>query len=211
MAGIDDILAEQQRLLASIEAQDGKIAPALERLASEGSHEQSVLFAAACAERAVGILFWVAANEGRQADVEFYRKALEQVWGNPVEGEPVLAEDVYARHDLARGPESDGGRAGGFAQSAALALRSALAYGETDDFKNIRLVTDKLRNLTSNLSHHTSVDGLTMAELDRQVGEIETILSAGAGADLAADLREQAQAVAREWLDLAIQYYNVGN
>jgi hypothetical protein len=211
LAGIDDILAEQQRLLASIEAQDGKIDPALDRLAGEGSREQSALFAAACTERAIGILFWVAANEGRQADVEFYRKALEQVWGNPVEGGLISSEDIYARHDLARGFESYGGRAGGFAQSAALALRSALAYGETGDFAHVRQVADNLRNDASNLAHRTSVDGLTMAELDRQVGEIEMILRDGADADLAAVLREQAQAVAREWLDLAIQYYNDGN
>ncbi|MBS2548922.1 hypothetical protein KGQ19_18820 [Catenulispora sp. NL8] len=213
MVGINDILAEQQKLLEVIEAQDAKINPALERLSANGSREQSALFAAACAERAVGILFWVAANEGRQADLDFYRKALEQVWGQPVEGDRdrVSPDDVYARHDLARGPESDGGRAGGLAQTAALALRSVLAYGQTGDFAHIRQVAAQLRNDASGLAHRTSTDGLATVEIDRQVSEIETILRDGATTDLAARLREQAQAVGREWLDLAVRYYRTGH
>ncbi|WP_194891851.1 hypothetical protein [Catenulispora pinisilvae] len=211
MVWINDILAEQQKLLAVIEAQDAKINPALERLSGEGSSEQSALFAAACIERAIGILFWVAANEGRRADLDFYRKALEQAWGNPVEGGPISSEEVYTRHDLARGFESDGGRAGGFAQSAALALGAALAYGETGDFADVRQVATKLRSDASGLAHRTSTDGLANAEIDRQVSEIEMILRDGATPGLAAGLREQAQAVAREWLDLAIGYYTTGS
>ncbi|MBS2537196.1 hypothetical protein KGQ20_31010 [Catenulispora sp. NF23] len=211
MVGINDILAEQQKLLEVIEAQDAKINPALERLSAKGSRKQSALFAAACAERAVGILFWVAANEGRQADLDFYRKALEQVWGQPVEGDRVSPDDVYARHDLARGPESDGGRAGGLAQTAALALRSALAYGQTGDFAHIRQVAAQLRNDASGLAHRTSTDGLATVEIDRQVSEIDVILRDGASPDLAASLREQAQAVGREWLDLAVRYYRTGH
>lgn len=210
MVWIDDILAEQQKLLAAIEAQDAKINPALEQLSGEGSPEQSALFAAVCTERAIGILFWAAANEGRQSDLEFYRKALEQVWGNPVEGDRVSSEDVYARQDLARGVEFYSGRAGGFAQTSALALRSALAYSETGDFAHVRQVADKLRNEASSLAHRMSIDGFTMAELDREVSDIEAILREGATPDLAARLREQARAVAREWLDLAVQYYNAG-
>ncbi|MGW5672094.1 hypothetical protein [Micromonospora sp. NPDC003776] len=52
------------------------------------SIEEAALFAAACAERASGILFWVVSEDGRHDDLDQYHEALELLWA------PVTADSL---------------------------------------------------------------------------------------------------------------------
>ena len=53
----------------------------VESFISGATLEQVALFDASCAERSSGILFWIVSSEGREGDLEIYRRSLDYLWG----------------------------------------------------------------------------------------------------------------------------------
>ncbi|MFJ2557809.1 MULTISPECIES: hypothetical protein [unclassified Streptomyces] len=73
-----------------------KILESVREMAFTGSFGQARAFSAACAERACGVLFWSTWQSGRDADLEFFRQALELLWEiGPVD--PATAAEVHRK------------------------------------------------------------------------------------------------------------------
>ncbi|MFC9427518.1 hypothetical protein [Streptomyces sp. NPDC056987] len=61
-----------------------------------GSFDQARAFAAACAERTCGVLFWSTSQSGREADLEVFRQALDLLWGTgPVD--PATVAEIHRK------------------------------------------------------------------------------------------------------------------
>ena len=214
MVGIDDVLAEQQRRLARIEAVKGRLDPVVGRFMGEASGEgsggasgaQAALFVAASVERAAGILFWQASSQDRQGEAETYSKAVEQLWGQPVDGDPITSADIEELYELSHFDDWNG-KAGGFAEAAATALRAALLLAENGDAEGVREVSAISLNNAHDLGERSS-SATYEQEADAQIADIEALLRDSAGDDVAAVLRERARAAARERLELAVAYVN---
>ncbi|MEZ0108652.1 hypothetical protein ABH920_002653 [Catenulispora sp. EB89] len=203
-------LAEGARRAAEIDALQGRIDAALTDFTARASGDQAALFAAACAERAAGILLWKAAAEGRQQEADAYTRALEQAWGETAAGERVTSSDFdrmfeLAQHDVPvrKDPLV---KAAGFAECAALALRSALLLGETGDVSEVRAVSSSLWKDASLLAKRTEAADLEPEEISRQIADMATLLEDGATAEVKAALREESRRIGRQWLDLASGY-----
>ncbi|MFJ2217713.1 hypothetical protein ACIQVO_37195 [Streptomyces sp. NPDC101062] len=73
-----------------------KILESVRGLAFMGSFDQARAFAAACAERTSGVLFWSTSQSGREADLEVFRQALELLWETgPVD--PATAAETHRK------------------------------------------------------------------------------------------------------------------
>ena len=182
MARIDvtALLAEGARRAAEIDALQGRIDAALADFTAQASRDQAALFAAACAERAVGILLWKAAAEGRQQEADVYSRALGQVWGQTGGDERVTSSDLdglfeLTQHDVPvrKDPLV---KAAGFAESAALALRSALVLDETGEVSEVRAVSSSLWKNASLLAKRTETPDLESEEIGRQVADLAKLL-----------------------------------
>ena len=201
MAGIDDILAEQARRLAERESLQDRLTPVLEDFAARATVEQAACFAAACAERAAGILLWHAASEGRQADADIYLRALEQLWTDPTESPVVTQDDLQGLYELSHHYEP-GGKAAGFAELAARVLWSALAVTEKGEPSATRSVSSTTLKIASGLQRATGTS-LEAEEIDRQAADMRSLLGDGNAEGQKATLREQSRVVGRDWLALA--------
>lgn len=206
MAGINDILAGLAERAAKIDALKARIGTALDDFVARASYDQAALFAAACAERAAGILLWKASSEGRRDEADAYLKALEQAWRNPIEGEPITTSTIEGMYELTHHDEPIRKeplyKAGGFAEYAALALLSALSLNETSTVEKVRGASSALWQDAAHLEHHTGT-AQESQEVDRQIADMARLLRDGATEESKAALRQQSREVARIWLDLA--------
>ncbi|MEY9935522.1 hypothetical protein ABH926_010204 [Catenulispora sp. GP43] len=204
MAGIDDILAEQARRLAERESLQDRLTPVLEDFVARATGEQAACFAAACAERAAGILLWNAASEGREAEADVYLRAVEQLWTDPTESPAITQDDLQRLYELSHHYES-GGKAAGFAELAARVLWSALAVTEKGEPSAARSVSSTTLKIASGLEKATGTS-LEADEADRQAADMRNLIEDGSAEELKATLREQSRAVGRDWLALAQDY-----
>jgi hypothetical protein len=204
MAGIDDIRAEQARRLAERESFQDRLTPVLEDFVARATGEQAACFAAACAERAAGILLWNAASEGRQTEADVYLRAVEQLWTDPTESPVVTQDDLQRLYELSHHYEP-GGKAAGFAELAARVLWSTLAVTEKGEPSAARSVSSTTLKTASGLEKATGTS-LEADEADRQAADLRNLLGDESLEELKATLREQSRAVGRDWLALAQDY-----
>lgn len=201
MAGIDDVTAEQAQRVAELESLQGRLTPVLEDFVARATLEQTACFAAACAERAAGILLRHAASEGRENEADIYLRALEQLWTNPNGSPEVTQGDLEPLYELSHHYEP-GSKAAGFAELGARILWSALAVMEKEDPSAARSVSSTIWKIASGLERATGTP-LEADEVDRQAADMRRLLENASAEELRETLREQSRAVGRDWLSLA--------
>ena len=180
----------------------------VEEFLSAATEAQAALLGAACVERASGILFWVVSRDGREHDLEVYKSALEFIWRKPLNPDavaPLASSDVEGLRELVVGDEAT--MAAAFALHPAIALRAMLKFHESADKAFVRDCLLACHNQAYFLGRRTASDalGAEQAGLMRDVAELSQV--AESAAETLEHLRDNAQSVARERLEAAVNRY----
>lgn len=180
----------------------------LEEFLEQASVTQAAVFGAACVERACGILFWVVARDDRLSDLDLYRSALDQIWTPEAERSTpgrVSSKMIEGLRELTVGDEAV--RAAAFALHGAVAMRSALRFGELGDVSLIRDCSLTVRNHAFRLGKRLGTDLRPEEEAEQEcdLEEIRRISPTDLGA--ISQIRDRARGVARSRLELAVERY----
>jgi hypothetical protein len=183
------------------------IADSVKGFLAEAGQAQAALFAAACAERAAGILYWVVSQQGRADDLEFYSRALEHLWraGRASDSEIPVSGRIESMRELLVGDEATGAAAS--ALYGAIAMRSALLYLETGDSKWVADCSVVLEGHAFRLGRRSGVS-LVESEYAEQLADIRDIMARGVDfEELSHRLRERALRTGRARLEIAVRSY----
>ncbi|MFI6262928.1 hypothetical protein [Micromonospora sp. NPDC051006] len=175
-----------------------------DQFAGVASLQQAALFAAGCAERACGVLFWAVSEDDRRDDLDRYHEALELLW-RPLSSD--VARYSSTRSGLERmremrfGDELEGSAA--HALYAAVVLHSALGMLARRSLDGLAECSAAARNgafrIGARTGHHLVLD----LEERCQAEDVERLLDGGS----ADELRESARRRGRERLRLLYEHY----
>lgn len=136
------------------------------------------MFAAACSERAGGILFWTVSAEGRSSDLERYVETLDMLW-NADFGDPSRYEtrrrDLEQMHEMRVGDELVGPSA--LALYAVVLFHSALNVVATGSSDAILECSMAARNGAFRVQRRLKLD-LLPAEERMQDEDIASLMAA---------------------------------
>ncbi|MEV0807804.1 hypothetical protein [Micromonospora sp. NPDC050200] len=171
------------------------------------SIEQAAVFGAACAERAIGVLFWVVSEDDRRDDLDRYHEALEMLW-NPVVGDPSRYSSMHqvleGMREMSVGDELSGPAA--HALHAVVVLHSALGILAEESVAAMEECSMAARNSAFRIESRTGSRLLSLEERC-QAEDIDSLL-AEEGVD---KIRDNARRFGRERLDLLYAYYRQSN
>ncbi|WP_238013675.1 hypothetical protein KZZ52_54825 [Dactylosporangium sp. AC04546] len=171
----------------------------IDRFALVALPGQAAVFAAACAERAIGVLLWTVALADRPGDVARYVDALELLWRRDVDDPAAyLAErqQLESMHEMTVGDELIGASA--YALHSVLVLHSGLGVVADPTPETLEDCSMTARNGAFRLERLVRTQYLLSAEERHQDENISALLR-GVSAD---DLRDDARRVGRERLSL---------
>ncbi|WP_436532897.1 hypothetical protein [Actinoplanes sp. HUAS TT8] len=172
----------------------------LNRLFAETSRVRAVIFAAACAERAVEIASWAAALDGRPDDAVVYVEALEFLWRPQLKDTRAFdakMAQLEKMREMALADELIGPPAYGF--HSVLVLHSGLRVAVETTLENVEDCSMAARNAAFRLERLIrSAHYLLSAEERSQYEDIDALLQ-GATAD---ELRDRARRAGRSRLSL---------
>ncbi|MFG3686007.1 hypothetical protein [Micromonospora sp. NPDC047740] len=174
-----------------------------DEFAETASIEQAALFSAACAERAIGVLFRVVSEDGRRDDLDRYHEALEMLW-TPVPGDPSryssTRQALERMREMHVGDELPGPAA--HALYGAVVLHAALGTLAASAVVALEDCSMAARNSAFRVEARTGHRVLS-AEERCQAEDIESLV-AGVSAD---KIRENARRHGRKRLDLLYAHY----
>ncbi|MFJ8579469.1 hypothetical protein [Micromonospora sp. NPDC093277] len=171
----------------------------LDRLVPEESPARAAVFVAACVERAINIVSWAAALDGRPDDVAVYVEALELLWHHDVDDAQacrVKMAQLEEMHEMTVADELTGPPAYGL--ESVLVLHSGLGVVVEPTLANLRDCSMAARNGALHLEGLIPSQHLLSAEERSQDEDIEALLR-GASGD---ELRDRARQVGRSRLNL---------
>ncbi|MFJ9628912.1 hypothetical protein ACIRU8_14550 [Streptomyces sp. NPDC101175] len=175
----------------------------VEEFAREATHSQAGAFAAACAERAVAILFWVVSADGRTVDLDNYKSALDSLWVPERAGPDEIdekREKILGMQELVVGDEASGVHA--FAYQGAVALYTALEVCVREKERVLLDCSSALRNYAFRLGRRCGVDLLT-GEDELQLRDVADLSAVAGDKGVSMSLRRRSAAEGRRWLALA--------
>ncbi|MBA8810284.1 hypothetical protein [Promicromonospora sukumoe] len=170
--------------------------PFVDRLIRQGATSQKLQFAAACAERSAGVLFWAASLDDRMADADLYGQILDKLWsGVAKEGEwDRLVERIEGTSDLVDGHERGG--AYSYAFSAGALMHSCLNFARSMFPSGLPGIAEEATNNASRIGFRVGVN-LIDEELSEQMRDANAVLLSAAMPSAVDLLRERARTIGR--------------
>lgn len=180
----------------------------LEEFVRNATSGQAAAFAAACAERATPILFWVVSADDRAADLEMYVSTLDALWSPESftsEQFREKREGIAAMRELAVGDDVTGARA--FAYQGAVALYASLGVHAGLEARALHDCSSTLRNFAFRLERRCKAR-LLDEEDDIQRRDIADLSAVDGDGDVQmTEVRERSAALGRKWLALAVEQF----
>jgi hypothetical protein len=175
--------------------------PFVDRLIKQGTPSQKLQFAAACAERSAGVLFWAASLDDRTADADLYSQILDQLWSGATRGDELalLVERIEGTSDLVDGHERGG--LFSYAFSSAALMHSCMNFGRSVYPGGLFEIAEEATNNASRIGFRVGTN-LIDEELGEQLSDANTVLLSAAMPSAVDMLRERARNIGRERLSI---------
>ncbi|MBT2365914.1 hypothetical protein J7E88_11505 [Streptomyces sp. ISL-10] len=154
-----------------------KILESVRGIAFMASFDQARAFAAACAERTSGVLFWALTEDGREGDREVYLQALEALW----EAGPIDADRAsQLHHSLTElpdiGPEAHSAGGDALVRIGARLLLAGVAMLISGSPQGAAATSSFARDFARELGRRCETD-LLAREDETQNQDVATVLS----------------------------------
>ena len=178
----------------------------VESFISGATLEQVALLGASCAERSSGILFWIVSSEGREGDLEIYRRSLDYLWGRVRSNSippPVRSSQIEQIRELSIGDEATLGAA--FALHSALSIQITLKFYEESNKDLIKECVAAARDQVYFLERRTGAE--VLKDEEESLDDDISLILKGITLSVIDQIRGNARRVGRRRLDVAIARY----